>query len=188
MRRIEALVGIDAYHFLAREHVLLSQLTEQLKAPADQLPDRVAKIVERLRTAEKDIERARKERLSSSMQDVAGPARRVGNVDLIDFQTPTAVPPNQLRELVLQARARAGDAHAAVVVGASVGADTVALVTAVNTAGQAAGIAADEILRVALAAVAGRGGGKADVAQGGGPGTDGVPQALDAVEQMLADR
>ncbi|MEO8330597.1 MAG: alanine--tRNA ligase, partial [Candidatus Nanopelagicales bacterium] len=59
VRRIEALVGIDAYQFLAREHTLVHLLSEQLKAPASELPDRVATLVQRLRDAEKEIERAR---------------------------------------------------------------------------------------------------------------------------------
>ncbi len=58
VRRIEALVGLDAYRFLAREHTLVSLLTEQLKVPADELPERVSGIVQRLREAEKQIEAA----------------------------------------------------------------------------------------------------------------------------------
>src|SRR5690349_23991673 len=52
VRRVEALVGIDAFGFLARESVLVSQLAEQLKAPREELPDRIAGIVARLRDAQ----------------------------------------------------------------------------------------------------------------------------------------
>src|SRR4029078_5129133 len=47
--RMQALGGIDAYQFLAREHTLVHLLTEQLKVPAAELPDRVASMVQRLR-------------------------------------------------------------------------------------------------------------------------------------------
>ncbi len=59
VRRVEALVGADAYQFLAREHVLVSQLSEALKARPEELPERVNDIVERLRAAEKEIEKHR---------------------------------------------------------------------------------------------------------------------------------
>ncbi len=59
VRRVEALVGADAYQFLAREHVLVSQLSEALKVRPEELPERVDDIVERLRTAEKEIEKHR---------------------------------------------------------------------------------------------------------------------------------
>ena len=48
VRRVEALVGADAYRFLAREHLLVSQLTDALKARPEELPDRVEALVERL--------------------------------------------------------------------------------------------------------------------------------------------
>ena len=67
VRRVEALVGIDAFRFLARESVLVSQLSEQLKAPREELPERIAGVVARLREAERELERLR-----------GGPAARVG--------------------------------------------------------------------------------------------------------------
>ncbi len=59
VRRVEALVGTDAYQFLAREHVLVAQLSEALKARPEELPGRVDDIVERLRAAEKELEKVR---------------------------------------------------------------------------------------------------------------------------------
>ena len=59
VRRVEALVGGDAYRFLAREHVLVAQLSEALKVRPEQLPERVNDIVEKLRAAEKEIEKVR---------------------------------------------------------------------------------------------------------------------------------
>ena len=49
VRRVEALVGVDAYQFLAREHLLVAQLTEALKVPREELPERVAGLTARLR-------------------------------------------------------------------------------------------------------------------------------------------
>src|SRR6266568_3521453 len=63
VRRVEALVGIDAFRFLARENVLVSQLTEQLKAPREELPERIAGLVTRLRDAERDLQRLQSSQL-----------------------------------------------------------------------------------------------------------------------------
>ena len=47
VRRVEGLVGLDAYSYLAREHVLLAQLASSFKVPAEEVPDRVAATVAR---------------------------------------------------------------------------------------------------------------------------------------------
>ena len=72
VRRVEALVGADAYRFLAREHVLVAQLTEALKARPEELPERVNDIVERLRAAEKEIEQVRVAQLLSAAAAARG--------------------------------------------------------------------------------------------------------------------
>ena len=82
VRRVEALVGGDAYRFLAREHVLVAQLSEALKARPEELPERVDDIVERLRAAEKEIEQVarrsscspRPAQLAADAEDVYGVA------------------------------------------------------------------------------------------------------------------
>ena len=76
VRRVEALVGGDAYRFLAREHVLVAQLSEALKVRPEQLPERVNDIVERLRAAEKEIEKVRVGQLLAAGGRARRPARR----------------------------------------------------------------------------------------------------------------
>ena len=76
VRRVEALVGGDAYRFLAREHVLVAQLTEALKARPEELPERVADLVERLRAAEKEIEKVRRRPAAGRRRRARRPARR----------------------------------------------------------------------------------------------------------------
>ena len=62
VRRVEALVGADAYSFLAREHAIVGQLTEALQARPEELPERVAGILGRLKEAEREIAAARQEK------------------------------------------------------------------------------------------------------------------------------
>ena len=82
VRRVEALVGSDAYQFLAREHVLVAQLSEALKVRPEQLPERVNDIVERLRTAEKEIDKVRLQQLLAAGGDLAASAEDVSGVAL----------------------------------------------------------------------------------------------------------
>ncbi|MEO8107138.1 MAG: DHHA1 domain-containing protein, partial [Actinomycetes bacterium] len=185
VRRIEALVGLDAYRFLAREHTLVSLLTEQLKVPADELPDRVAGIVQRLREAEKQIETARRAQLASELAEVTAAAVRVGDVDLYAFAAPDGLDGAALRDLALATRAKSGQERATVVLVLSVSGDKVAAVAAVNDTGQQAGLAARDVLAAAMPSLEGRGGGKADVAQGGGSNPGGVEAALAAVRASL---
>ena len=78
VRRVEALVGVDAYSFLAREHALVAQLTEALKVRPEELPDRIAAMTARLREVEKDLERVRSAQvLAAAGALAAAPARRL---------------------------------------------------------------------------------------------------------------
>src|SRR5690606_17661197 len=63
VRRVEAAVGIDAFRRLSKESLLVGQLSEQLKTPREELPERIDAMVTRLRAAEKEIERLRAERV-----------------------------------------------------------------------------------------------------------------------------
>ena len=122
------------------------------------------------------------------MVDVAGPGLAIGDAQFYGFQAPEGIAPDHLRELVLSVRGKAGNDRSVVVVGASVDGPKVSLVAAVNETGQRAGWLAKDMLAAALPAVGGRGGGKADVAQGGGSDPAGVPQALSAVQAVLGGK
>ena len=186
VRRIEALVGLDAYRFLAREHTLVHLLTEQLKVPADELPDRVASIVQRLRDAEREIEGARRAQLAAELAEVTVNAERIGDVDLYAFQAPNGLDGGALRELALATRNKAGNSGPVAVLTMSTAGDKVAAVATVNDAGQSSGLAARDLLAAAMPAIGGRGGGKADVAQGGGSNPAGVADAIAAARAAVA--
>ena len=89
VRRVEALVGIDAFRFLAREHVLVEQLTETLKVRPEELPDRVGALLEQLREAQRDLARLRQSRLLAGAADLARGARDVFGVAYVGHHAPT---------------------------------------------------------------------------------------------------
>jgi alanyl-tRNA synthetase len=182
VRRVEALVGGDAYRFLAREHVLVAQLSEALKVQPDQLPERVHSIVEKLRAAEKEIEQIRLQQLLGAGAELAARAQQVGPVKVVAHHA-EGVGGGDVRQLALDVRGRlpAGEPGAVVVIGTQPGqggATKVAVVAAVNDAARERGVSANALLGAVGPLVGGRGGGKDDVAQGGGNDASRIDEAL----------
>ena len=77
-RRIEAFTGVEGFGYLARERDVVSQLTGLLKTQPDDLVGRVGDLVERLRAAEKEIEKARVGQLLAAGGQLAAGATRIG--------------------------------------------------------------------------------------------------------------
>jgi len=168
VRRVEALVGIDAFRFLARESLLVSQLSEQLKTPRAGLPDRIAGIVARLRDAERDIARTQSLQLANIAADLVARAGEVNGVLFVAHQVPDGTPADGIRKLALDIRGQIPAERAGVVVTAGVPADRPAVVVALNDAARARGLTAGALIGTATAVLGGRGGGRDDIAQGGG--------------------
>jgi alanyl-tRNA synthetase len=185
VRRVEALVGGDAYRFLAREHVLVAQLSEVLKVRPEHLPERVNDIVERLRTAEKEIEKVRVSQLLAAGGTLAEQAREVSGVKVVAHRADGAGG-GDVRTLALDVRGRlpAGQPGAVVIIGASDG--KVAAVAAVNDEGRARGVSANALIRAVGPLLGGKGGGKDDVAQGGGTDASRIDEALALVDTEVA--
>ncbi|GAA2314303.1 alanine--tRNA ligase [Nonomuraea roseoviolacea subsp. roseoviolacea] len=185
VRRVEALVGIDAFRFLARESVLVAQLTEQLKARREELPERIEGIVTRLRTAEKELERVRSAQVLQVAGELAGQARDLQGVSVVTHRAPDGTTGDDLRKLALDVRGRFPADRPAVVVIAGVPSDRPVVVAAVNEAGRERGLKAGRLVGVAAKALGGGGGGKDDVAQGGGTRPEAIGDALRLVEQAI---
>ena len=186
VRRVEALVGADAYRFLAREHVLVAQLSEALKARPEELPDRVADLVERLRTAEKEIENVRAGQVLAVAGELAANPRDVYGVRFVGHRTPDGVGGADLRKLALDVRGRMPADQPVVVTIVGVADAKPGVVVALNDTARAWRLKAGDLVRVAADALGGRGGGKDDVAQGGGTDPNGAETALVTVEHAIA--
>jgi alanyl-tRNA synthetase len=184
VRRVEALVGSDAYRFLAREHVLVAQLSEALKVRPEELPERVNGIVEKLRAAEKEIEKVRLTQLLAGGATLAGQAENLGGVNLVAHRADGAGG-GDVRTLALDVRGRlpAGEPGAVVIIGTDAG--KVSVVAALNGAARERGLSANELVRAVGPVVGGRGGGKDDLAQGGGSDPSRIDEALQLVRTEI---
>jgi len=168
VRRVEALVGIDAFRFLARESLLVSQLTEQLRTPRPELGSRIAGMVTRLRDAERDLQRMQSARLANVAADLAAGAADVNGVAYVAHQVPDGTPADGIRKLALDVRGQLPAGRPGVVVIAGVPADRPAIVVAVTDAARERGLTAGALVVTATGVLGGRGGGRDDIAQGGG--------------------
>ncbi len=185
VRRVEALVSADAFQKFAAERALVSALTDTLRVQPDQLVDRVERLVAELKDAEKRIAALNSEKLLAGAADLLNQTIEVNGVRLLAVETP-GVGGGDLRTLALELRERLG-MGAAVVALVGGGTKPQALV-ATNAAARELGLRAGQLISLATAALGGKGGGKDDLAQGGGTDSAAAPQALAAVRQALETR
>src|SRR5450631_2415859 len=185
-RRVEALVGTDAYRFLAREALLVAQLAEQLKAPREELPDRIEAIVARLREAEKELEKLRGDQVLAAAGGLAATAVDLGGVQAVVRRVADEVGSDDLRRLAIDVRDRLREPGGAAVVLVAVTAGKPLVQAAVDLSGQARGLKAGQLVGVAAKALGGGGGGRDDVAQGGGTRADAVEDAVAAVVSTIS--
>ncbi len=188
VRRLEALVGADAYTYLAREHVLVNRLTDLLKAPSEELVERIERTIASLKDAERDLAKVKSAQLVAGIDAIIGEGREIGEVRVWAFEAPAGTSAGDLRELAIKVRGRNRPDIPMVLIGSAITDEKVSMVAAANPRAIELGLTASWLLNIALAGVGGRGGGKDDLAQGGGPEVGGVAKAFALVEAAIAKR
>jgi alanyl-tRNA synthetase len=179
-RRIEAFTGVEGFRYLARERDVVGQLTELLKAQPDDLVGRVGDLVERLRAAEKEIEKARVAQLLANAGRFAEDAVDVDGTAVVAARAAGAGG-NDVRTLAMDVRGRFPNDRPVVVVLLGDADGKVSIVATVNEAGRARGLKAGAFVQALAPVLGGRGGGKDDLAQGGGTDVARIDEALGLV-------
>ncbi|MEY2849295.1 MAG: hypothetical protein RI885_1962, partial [Actinomycetota bacterium] len=183
-RRIESLVGREAFADLATERAIVSELTSSLKTPRDRLPARIAELVANLRAAEKRVAEFEAAALSERIPTLVQSASRVGDLVVVRGSVGRLTGADDLRSLATGVRGRLGSDAAVVVLAGEVSGKP-SVIVATNEAARSFGVRAGALARVAAAVMGGGGGGKDDLAQGGGSDVAAIPGALDAVIAAL---
>ncbi|MFD5690629.1 alanine--tRNA ligase [Streptomyces rubiginosohelvolus] len=178
MRRLEAAVGIEGFGYLARERDLVARIAEQLGAPRAELPDRIAGLLDRLKAADRENARLKQQATTARAGELAEAAADANGVRIVTTTADGNAQEARALALAVRDRLPAG-APGAVAVGTEDG----ALVLALNSAAREAGLHASALVKQLLG---GRGGGSAEVAQGGGLGPGGVSDALAALATVIA--
>jgi len=182
IRRIEALTGEAARRWLGDRDAKLREAASALKAAPDEVPARVAALVEDRKRLEKELADARKAIAmgGGTKAESAGPEQVGGRAFL--GQVVDGLDPKSLRSEIDALKQRVGSGVAALVA-VNEGRGSVAVGVTEDLAGQVDAVA---LVRAAVAALGGQGGGgRPDMAQGGGPDGSKAREALAAVKDAL---
>lgn len=186
VRRVEAIVGRDAYDFLAKEHLLLNSLTEVIKgARTEEFPQKVSDLVDKVKTLEKELAAFRSAKAMESVGKLANNAKKLGNFNLVIEKLEDGVSIEDLRSIATNLKSKN---RSSVVVLASINGDKPLLVAAVSDDAIKAGIRAGDLMKVGSAALGGGGGGKEDFAQGGGVNAGEIPKAFEEITKVVTGK
>jgi alanyl-tRNA synthetase len=186
VRRVEALVGADAYQFLAREHVLLNSLTQIIKgARVEELPARINDLVSKMRDIEKELSTLRTASAMESASSLISTAKVVAGTTVVVGSLADGIAADNLRLIALDLRARSKNTVVALT---SVVEEKIVLVVAVSDDARQNGVKAGALVKLGSAILGGGGGGKDDFAQGGGSDRSKIPAALEAIELAIAGK
>ncbi|TCT37121.1 alanine--tRNA ligase [Martelella mediterranea] len=181
VRRIEALTGTDARHYLTRRDDGMKSLAGALKVLPDDVPHRVEALLEERRSLEKELTEARKQ-LALGGSAGAGEAETIGDISFI-AKTVSGVAPKDLKGLADSAKK---DKTNTVVVFISAAEDNKASVVVSVTSDLTDRHSSVDLVRLASAALGGKGGGgRPDMAQAGGPDASKADHAIEAVRSAL---
>lgn len=183
VRRVEALVGVDAYRFLAREHVLLAQLTSLMKGSrTEELPERISGMLDRMKEVEKELAEARTSRAMAQVDSLIASAVTIGGSTYISGVLTDGISADGLRTIATALLAKVKDSVVALI---SVTESKPVLVVATSEAARTAGIKAGALVKIGSTVLGGGGGGKDDFAQGGGVDAAKSLDSLSAIATSL---
>ena len=183
VRRVEALVGIDAYKFLAREHVLLNSLTELIKgARSEELPERISDLINKMKEIEKELASVRSAQALGKVADLAKEVKVVNGTSYFSSVMSDGISGDDLRKIALDLRARAENSVVALI---SANEGKPVLVVATSEVARVQGVKAGALVKIGSIVLGGGGGGKDDFAQGGGTDPSKSLEALAAISNAL---
>ncbi|UOQ60808.1 alanine--tRNA ligase [Leucobacter rhizosphaerae] len=183
-RRVESLVGIEAFRNFAAERAIVQQLTSGLKVPRGELITKVQDLGAQLKLAEKRIASLEAEKLAQRVPQLMAGAERIGSLRLVVASLGAVGSADDVRGLVLRVREQLGSDPAVVVLAAAAG-DKPVVIAATNAAARESGVKAGALAKLGAQVLGGGGGGKDDLAQGGGTDITRLDDALTEIRRSL---
>ncbi|NKI17040.1 alanine--tRNA ligase [Spongiibacter sp. KMU-166] len=180
VRRIEAVTGAAALAEANADRARLQAACAALKTGSDNFDSKLAQLLASHREQQKELERLKAKLATAGSRDLAAEAEEINGIRLLAVKIDGA-DPKTLRDSVDQLKNKLGSA---VVLLATADGDKVALVAGV-TKDLVGRVKAGDVMKVAAAAVGGKGGGRPDMAQGGGTDVNAIPEALKAVKDYV---
>ena len=183
VRRIEAVTGAGALDFIAQEERRLDEAAQLLGGNAGDVVDKLRQLLDRQKKLERELESLKAKAAAGATADLAASAPEVAGVKVVAARI-EGLDAKSLRDAVDQLKSRLGNA---VIVLASVEDGKASLVAGVQ--GSALGkVKAGELLSHVAGQIGGKGGGRPDMAQGGGPDGPALVAALAGVPAWVAER
>jgi alanyl-tRNA synthetase len=183
-RRLEALVGIEAFRSLATERALVARLGDALKSPKAEIEERLMATIEELKQAQRKLAQMQAAQLATRIPELTSAAINIGATKLVEANLGEVSSVDDLRGLATQIREQLG-AESGVVALFGVVAEKPMVLIATTEAARAAGHKAGNLVRTASQVLGGGGGGKDDLAQGGGADATKIGDAQSAVRGAL---
>jgi alanyl-tRNA synthetase len=183
IRRVEAVTGNNALHFLQDLEDKLNAVAQVLKTNPQELATRVTQLQDTLRQTERELERVNSKLAASQGDELAAQAIEVNGLMVLALRLDGA-DAQILRETLDALKAKL---KTAAIVLASVQGDKVSLIAGV-TADQISHIKAGDLVNFVAQQVGGKGGGKAEMAMAGGTMPSALPAALASVQQWIREK
>ena len=176
VRRVEAVTGEGAINWVDERSNQLEKIAGLVKSSVSDTEDKVVQILEKSRALEKELEQLKSKLASQAGSDLSSQAIEIGGINVLAANLDGA-DPKSLRDTVDQLKNKLGKAA---VVLSTVNNDKVSLVAGVTKA-ETAQIKAGDLLKHVATQIDGKGGGRPDMAQGGGNNPEALPAALESV-------
>ena len=180
IRRIEAITGIEAYELDKKNENDINQIVNLTKSSNLKVTEKVKQLISNQKTLEKQIATYQKQLAGDQSDDLIEKAIDINGVKVLATEV-TDVAAKDLRDLADKLKDKLGSA---VVVLASISDNKVSLVSSV-TKNLTDKYQAGSILNHVAIQIGGKGGGRADMAQGGGTEPKGLPKALSSVKDLI---
>ena len=183
VRRVEALVGVDAYKFLVKEHLILNSLTQIVKgARSEEIPERVNDLIDKMKVLEKELSGVRVATAMNMSASLISDAIQIGSAKIVSATMAPGLSAEELRTVALKIKNEIGTG---VVVLTSLTDEKITLIVAVSNDLIKLGVKAGDLVKAGSTTLGGGGGGKDDFAQGGGVNIAKLSSALSEISNLI---
>lgn len=180
VRRIEAQTGMNSLAVVREQTALLEEAAAAAKAPVESLPTAIAKLQEERKNLQRELDALKRELAAAAAGDLLSDAREIGGVKVL-----AAEYDGDLKEQADRLRDQLGTA---LVVLFANDAGSVRMVAAATKDIAGKRVHAGKIIQAVAPLVGGRGGGRPDMAQGGGSDASGIQAAIDKAWQTAGEQ
>jgi alanyl-tRNA synthetase len=183
-RRLEALVGMEALQALTQERIMLHKIAEQLKSTPLNASERLEVLLSEVKEMQRELSLVQAAQLALRVPDILTSLQAVSDFNVVATEVNNVPNVEALRDLAIKVRDQIGNSAAVVALSAAIEGKPAVVVVA-NTQAQELGAKAGDLVGLASKILGGGGGGKADIAQGGGTDTSKIAEALQAIVESL---